>query len=100
MRVSKNREQLIHWAIQQPNEFFVFTARYLAQNDKWITFSQLYHEDKLIATHFNLPLHFSYLGKDYSFMPLDYQPQQRLIKEANFNLQDFVKTIELNGLKM
>jgi hypothetical protein len=58
MRISKNRDQLIHWAIQEPNEFFVFKARYLAQNDTWITFSQLYHEEKLIATHFNLPLHF------------------------------------------
>jgi hypothetical protein len=27
-------------------------------------------------------------------MPMDYQPQQRLIKDPNFNLQDFVKTIE------
>jgi len=27
-------------------------------------------------------------------MPMDYQPQQRLIQDANFNLQDFVKTIE------
>jgi len=52
------------------------------------------YEYKDCVTGFNLPLHFSYLGKDYSFMPLDYQPQQRLIKEANFNLQDFVKTIE------
>ena len=45
-------------------------------------------------TGFNLPLHFSYLGKNYSFMPMDYQPQQRLIQDPNFNLQDFVKTIE------
>ncbi len=52
------------------------------------------YEYKDCVTGFNLPLHFSYLGKNYSFMPLDYQPQQRLIKEANFNLQDFVKTIE------
>jgi hypothetical protein len=27
-------------------------------------------------------------------MPMDYQPQQRLIQDANFNVQDFVKTIE------
>lgn len=57
MKLSKNRDQIIHWAFNQPNDFFVFKARYLAQNDKWITFSQLYHEGKLIATHFNLPLH-------------------------------------------
>jgi hypothetical protein len=25
---------------------------------------------------------------------MDYQPQQRLIQDSNFNLQDFVKTIE------
>ena len=52
------------------------------------------YEYKNCVTGFNLPLHFSYLGKNYSFMPMDYQPQQRLIKEPNFNLQDFVKTIE------
>jgi aminopeptidase N len=52
------------------------------------------YEYKNCVTGFNLPLHFSYLGKNYSFMPMDYQPQQRLIQEANFNLQDFVKTIE------
>jgi hypothetical protein len=46
------------------------------------------------VTGFNLPLHFNYLGKNYSFMPMDYQPQQRLIQDSNFNLQDFVKTIE------
>ncbi len=52
------------------------------------------YEWKDCVTGFNLPLHFSYLGKNYSFMPMDYQPQQRLIKEPNFNLQDFVKMIE------
>jgi aminopeptidase N len=52
------------------------------------------YEYKNCVTGFNLPLHFSYLGKNYSFMPMDYQPQQRLIQETNFNLQDFVKTIE------
>ena len=52
------------------------------------------YEYKDCVTGFNLPLHFSYLGKNYSFMPMDYQPQQRLIQEPNFNLQDFVKTIE------
>ena len=52
------------------------------------------YEYKNCVTSFNLPLHFSYLGKNYSFMPMDYQPQQRLIQETNFNLQDFVKTIE------
>jgi aminopeptidase N len=52
------------------------------------------YEYKNCVTGFNLPLHFIYLGKKYSFMPMDYQPQQRLIQEPNFNLQDFVKTIE------
>ncbi len=52
------------------------------------------YEWKDCVTGFNLPLHFSYLGKKYSFMPMDYQPQQRLIQEPNFNLNDFVKTIE------
>jgi aminopeptidase N len=52
------------------------------------------YEYKKCVTGFNLPLHFTYLGKNYSFMPMDYQPQQRLIQETNFNLQDFVKTIE------
>jgi len=54
----------------------------------------LTYEYKNCVTGFNLPLHFNYLGKNYSFMPMDYQPQQRLIQEPNFNLQDFVKTIE------
>ena len=27
-------------------------------------------------------------------MPMDYQPQQRLIQDTNFILNDFVKTIE------
>jgi aminopeptidase N len=65
-------------------------------------FSYSYNEKEKILTYqykncvtgFNLPLHFNYLGKKYSFMPMDYQPQQRLIKDPNFNLQDFVKTIE------
>jgi aminopeptidase N len=52
------------------------------------------YEYKNCVTGFNLPLHFNYLGKKYSFMPMDYQPQQRLIQEPDFNLQDFVKTIE------
>ena len=52
------------------------------------------YEYKNCVTGFNLPLHFIYLDKNYSFMPMDYQPQQRLIQEPNFNLQDFVKTIE------
>ena len=65
-------------------------------------FSYSYNEKEKILTYqykncvtgFNLPLHFNYLGKKYSFMPMDYQPQQRLIKDPYFNLQDFVKTIE------
>ena len=65
-------------------------------------FSYSYNEKEKILTYqykncvngFNLPLHFNYLGKKYSFMPMDYQPQQRLIQDPNFNLQDFVKTIE------
>jgi len=52
------------------------------------------YEWKDCVSGFNLPLHFDYLGKKYSLLPMDYQPQQRLIKEANFNVQDFVKTIE------
>jgi aminopeptidase N len=54
----------------------------------------LTYQFKNCVTGFNLPLHFNYLGKKYSFMPMDYQPQQRLIQDSNFNLQDFVKTIE------
>ena len=54
----------------------------------------LTYQFKNCVTGFNLPLHFNYLGKKYSFMPMDYQPQQRLIQDPNFNLQDFVKTIE------
>jgi aminopeptidase N len=65
-------------------------------------FSYSYNEKEKILTYqykncvtgFNLPLHFNYLGKKYSFMPMDYQPQLRLIQDPNFNLQDFVKTIE------
>ena len=65
-------------------------------------FSYSYNEKEKILTYqykncitgFNLPLHFNYLDKKYSFMPMDYQPQQRLIQDANFNIQDFVKTIE------
>jgi hypothetical protein len=65
-------------------------------------FSYSYNEKEKILTYqykncvtgFNLPLHFNYLDKKYSLMPMDYQPQQRLIQDANFNLQDFVKTIE------
>jgi hypothetical protein len=54
----------------------------------------LTYQFKNCVAGFNLPLHFNYLGKKYSFMPMDYQPQQRLIQDPNFNLQDFVKTIE------
>ena len=54
----------------------------------------LTYQYKNCVTGFNLPLHFSYLGKKYSFMPMDYQPQQRLIQDPNFNVKDFVKTIE------
>jgi aminopeptidase N len=65
-------------------------------------FSYSYNEKEKILTYqykncvtgFNLPLHFSYLNKKYSFMPMDYQPQQRLIQDPNFNLQEFIKTIE------
>jgi aminopeptidase N len=65
-------------------------------------FSYSYNEKEKILTYqykncvtgFNLPLHFNYLGKNYSFMPMDYQPQQRLIQDPNFNVKDFVKTIE------
>ena len=65
-------------------------------------FSYSYNEKEKILTYqykncvtgFNLPLHFNYLDKKYSFMPMDYQPQQRLIQDPNFNLQNFVKTIE------
>ena len=65
-------------------------------------FSYSYNEKEKILTYqykncvtgFNLPLHFNYLSKNYSFMPMDYQPQQRLIQDPNFNLNDFVKTIE------
>jgi aminopeptidase N len=65
-------------------------------------FSYSYNETEKILTYqykncvtgFNLPLHFNYLGKNYSFMPMDYQPQQRLIQDPNFNVKDFVKTIE------
>jgi aminopeptidase N len=65
-------------------------------------FSYSYNEKEKILTYqykncvtgFNLPLHFNYLSKNYSFMPMDYQPQQRLIQDPNFNVKDFVKTIE------
>ena len=65
-------------------------------------FSYSYNEKEKILTYqykncvtgFNLPLHFNYLDKKYSLMPMDYQPQQRLIQETNFNLQEFAKTIE------
>lgn len=60
-------------------------------NDKEKIFT---YEYKNCVTGFNLPLHFSYLGKQFSFMPTDYQPQQRLIQDPNFNLQDCIKTIE------
>ena len=52
------------------------------------------YEWKNCVPGFNLPLHFEYAGKNYSFMPMDYQPQERLIQAANFNLNDFVQTIE------
>ena len=64
---------------------------YYQYNEKEKIFT---YEWKECVTGFDLPLHFSYLGKKYSFMPMDYQPQQRLILAPNFNLQDFVKTIE------
>jgi hypothetical protein len=65
-------------------------------------FSYSYNEKEKILTYqykncvtgFNLPLHFNYLDKNYSFMPMDYQPQQRLIQDPNFNVKDFVKKIE------
>jgi aminopeptidase N len=58
-------------------------------NEKVLTYQW-----KNCVAGFNLPLHFKYLGTQYDFMPLDFQPQMRLIKDPNFNLKEFVKTIQ------
>jgi hypothetical protein len=47
------------------------------------------YEWKNCVPGFNLPLHFEYAGKNYSFMPMDYQPQERLIQATNFKINDF-----------
>lgn len=43
---------------------------------------------------FNLPLYFNYSNQAYAFMPLDFQPQKRLIKDPNFDIKAFIKTIQ------
>lgn len=43
---------------------------------------------------FDMPLQFNYLNTHYSFLPLDYQPQKRLINSPNFDLNAFAKLIQ------
>jgi aminopeptidase N len=65
-------------------------------------FAYSYDEKEKILTYqwknciagFDMPLHFTYLGKEFSFLPSDYTPQKRLIKLDQFNPIDFGNLIK------
>lgn len=54
----------------------------------------LTYQWKNCVVGFDLPLKFAYLGKNYQLIPTEYQPQKRLIDQPNFDIKDFMKTIE------
>ncbi len=45
----------------------------------------LTYQWKTCVAGFDLPLHFTYEGKQFDFLPSDYSPQKRLIKLDNFD---------------
>ena len=65
-------------------------------------FAYSYDEKEKILTYqwknciagFDMPLHFTYLGKEFSFLPTDYTPQKRLIKLDQFNPIEFGNLIK------
>jgi len=42
---------------------------------------------------FNLAMPFTYNGKKYQLNPIDYIPQKKLITQANFDINEFIKTM-------
>jgi aminopeptidase N len=66
------------------------------------SFTYSYDDKEKILTYqwknciagFDQPLHFKYNGQQFDFLPLDYQPQKRLIKLANFNEVEFGDAIK------
>jgi aminopeptidase N len=66
------------------------------------TLSCSYDEKEKILTYqykncipgFNQPLHFKSQGNKFDFLPLDYQPQKRLIKLDHFNKKAFADDIK------
>ena len=54
----------------------------------------LTYEWKNCIKGFNLPIHLNYQNKLESFLPLDYQPNKRLILQDNFDVNAFANTIE------
>ncbi len=53
----------------------------------------LTYQWKTCVNGFNMPLHFTYLGTQFDFLPTDYQPQKRLIKVDHFDASAFGETI-------
>jgi aminopeptidase N len=66
------------------------------------TLSCSYDEKEKILTYqykncipgFNQPLHFTSQGNKFEFLPLDYQPQKRLIKVENFDTKAFADAVK------
>jgi aminopeptidase N len=66
------------------------------------SFAYSYDEKEKILTYqwkncvagFNMPIYLDFQGKSYEFLPADYQPQKRLIKEANFDVKAFTDRIQ------
>ena len=54
----------------------------------------LTYEWKNCIKGFNLPIHLNYQNKLESFLPLDYQPNKRLILQDNFDVNAFANAIE------
>jgi aminopeptidase N len=54
----------------------------------------LTYQWKTCVNGFDLPLHFSYEGKQFDFLPSDYSPQKRLIKLDQFDPVAFGETIK------
>ncbi|NDF60735.1 MAG: hypothetical protein EB100_06595, partial [Crocinitomicaceae bacterium] len=52
------------------------------------------YEWKNCIKGFNLPIHLNYQNKLESFLPLDYQPNKRLILQDNFDVNAFANAIE------
>ena len=54
----------------------------------------LTYQWKNCVTGFDMPLHFIFNGKQFDFLPLDYQPQKRLIQLDQFDIKDFAEAIK------